>query len=337
MKADQVEDKSQPDPDQIYELLYNGWRVHILKTAIQLDVFTAIANGLSTVEKLVSAKNWAGRPTRVLLNGLCPLFLSKKGGEYLLTPTSETFLVRNRETYAGDSLQYFLSCDTWQQLAETVKTGESKLPDACSPEFSTFWEQDATMESMRKSRISGSLEMWRTVGIDPDARQGIRVLDLASGCSIKSFVLARQNSDASITCVEWAGVLEVAKRLADKWGILKQVSFRPGDLTRMDYGDSEFDVVLLGQITHLLSVDENKSVLRRAYRALKSGGSVVVHSLIADEERCKSEALFLAVVVFTLFGGKGEFYTFSEYKAMLEEVGFSKIAKHSESLISARK
>gem|GEM_PF-3944170 len=57
MKADQVEDKSQPDPDQIYELLYNGWRVHILKTAIQLDVFTAIANGLSTVEKLVSAKN----------------------------------------------------------------------------------------------------------------------------------------------------------------------------------------------------------------------------------------------------------------------------------------
>jgi len=336
-KDDQKYDKSQPDPDRIFELVYNGWRVHILKTAIQLDIFTAIANGLSTVEKLVSAKNWARRPTRVLLDGLCPFFLSKKGGEYLLTPTSETFLVRNRETYAGDSLRHFLSCDPWQQLVEAIKTRRRKIPEACSSEFSALWVQDATMEAMRMSRIAESLEMWRTVGIDPDAKPSIRVLDLASGCGIKSLALAKNNPNADITCIDWDGVLEVAKRLADKWGILKQVSFRPGDVTTMDYGDCGFDAMLLGQITYHLSTDQNKSVLRRVYRALKPGGLVVIHAPIADEERCKSEALILAVVLFALYGEKGDLYTFSEYKAMLEDVGFSEITKHSESLISATK
>jgi len=334
---DKEKDKLQPDPDQIFELVYHGWRAHVLKAAIDLDVFTAIANGSNTVERLVSAKNWARRPTRVLLDGLCPLFLSKKGGEYLLTSTSEAFLVRNRETYAGDSLRHFLSCNPWQQLVETVKTGQRKISEACSPEFSALWVQDAAMEATRISRIAESLEMWRTVGIDPDAKQSIRVLDLASGCGIKSLVLARNNRNADITCIDWAGVLEVAKRLADKWGILKQVSFQPGDMTTIDYGDSEFDAVLLGQITYHLSTDQNKSVLRRIYRALKPSGLAVIHVPIADEERCKSEALSLAVVLFALYGEKGDIHTFLEYKFMLEEAGFSEVTKHSESLISARK
>lgn len=338
VKDDQKKDKKQPNPDQIYELVGFGWRAHILKTAIQLDVFTAIANGLRTVEKIASEKNWAIRPTRVLLDSLCPLdFLTKKGGEYFLTSTSEAFLVSNSETYAGGSLRYFLACNTWKQLLEAVRTGQQKVPDACSSEFSAFWVQDATMEAMRTSRIAESLEMWRTVGIDPDAKWKSKVLDLASGCGMKSFVLAQHNHDAAITCVDWAGVLQVAKKLAEKWSILEQVSFWAGDVTTMDYGDSEFDAVLLGQITYHLSMDQNKSVLKKAYHALKQGGLVVIHAPIVDEERCVSEALILAIILFTLFGEKGDFYTFSEYKTMLEEVGFSEITKHSESLISARK
>ncbi len=334
---DQEKAQLQPNSDQIFELVYNCWRVHILKTAIQLDIFTAIANDLSTVEKLVSAKNWATRPTRVLLDGLCPMFLSKKGSEYMLTPTSQTFLVRNKETYAGEALQHILSCNPWQQLLEAIKTGQREIPEACSPGFSAFWVQDAAIEAMRMSRIAESLEMWRTLGFDPDAKRKVKVLDLASGCGIKSLVLAKNNPNADITCIDWAGVLDVAKKLADKWDILKQVKLRPGDVTTMDYGDCEFDAILLGQITYHLSTDQNKAVLKKAYRALKPGGLLVIHTPIADEERCKSEALVLAVVLFTLYGEKGELYTFSEYKAMLENVGFSDVTKHSESLISARK
>lgn len=337
MKDNQREDKKKPTPDHIYELVAGGWRAHILKAAIQLGVFTAIANGLRTVKAIADAKNWAIRPTRVFLDSLCPLgFLTKKGDKYLLTPISETFLVSSNETPAGLFVLTFLASDTWQQLAEAVRTGQHQIPDICSPEFVAVWEQDAAWEAMRTSRIAESLEMWRTIGIDPDTKQNIRILDLASGCGIKSFTLAQRNPNVAITCVDWAGVLQVAKRLADKWRILKQVSFRAGDLTTMDYGESTFDAVLLGQITYHWSIERNKSVLRKVYRALAPGGLVVIHTPLADEKRRNSESLITAVVLF-LFTEKGEVYTFSEYKAMLEEEGFSEITKHSESLISARK
>jgi len=319
-------------PDQIWEVIRGGWRAHILRTAIQLDVFTAIANGPRTVEAIATAKNWAIRPTRVLLDGLCPLgFLTKKGSEYLLTPISEAFLVSNSETYGGGVVLGMLADNVWQQLVEAVKTGQHQ-----TPEMADLWKQDAAMESMRTSRIAESLEMWRTVGIDPDVKQDLRVLDLASGCGIKSFVLAQRNPNVAITCMDWAGVLEVAKRLADKWGILKQVSFQAGDLTTMDYGDSMFDTVLLGQITYYWGPDQSKSVLKSVYRALTPGGLVMINAPIVDEERCVSEYLMFAVVIFLFIGDEG-FYTFPEYKAILEEVGFSEVTKHSEWLISAKK
>jgi len=332
MKNNQKDLTKEAIPDQIWEVIRGGWRAYILRTAVQLDVFAAIANGLRTAEAIATAKNWAIRPTRVLLDGLCPLgFLTKKSGEYLLTPISEAFLVSNGETYGGGVVLGMLADNTWQQLIEAVKTGQHQ-----TPEMSDLWKQDAAMESMRTSRIAESLEMWRTIGIDPDVKQNLRVLDLASGCGIKSFVLTQRNPNAVITCMDWAEVLEVAKRLADKWGILKQVSFQAGDLTTMDYGDSVFDIVLLGQITYYWGPGRNKSVLKKVYRALTPGGLVLIHAPIVDEERCVSEYLMFAVVIF-LFTGDAGFYTFPEYKAILKEVGFSEVTKHSEWLVSAKK
>ena len=76
-----IKGKEKPTPEQIYDLLYHGWRVLILKTAIKPDVFTVIAEGLRSVKEIATAKNWAVRPTRILLDSLCPLgFLTKEGG-----------------------------------------------------------------------------------------------------------------------------------------------------------------------------------------------------------------------------------------------------------------
>ena len=335
-KAVDFMDWEQPTPDAIYELVKDGWKAHILRAAIHLNVFNTISEGLCTAKKIASSKGWMPRPTRVLLDSLCSLgFLTKKNGKYVLTPVSKAFLVSCNETYAGEWIAT-LAIDRWQQLANAVTTGEREILDACSSSFAACWKQDAAMEALQRSRIDESLEMWRTVGIGPDTKQKIKVLDLASGCGIKSLVLARYNHNAEITCLDWAGVLQVAEKLASKWGVLKQVSFEAGDLMETDYGESEFDAVLLGQITYYLSPDHNKFVLKKVYRALSPNGLVILHVPMADEERCQSEALITAVALLVLCE-QAEIYTFSEYKSMLEESGFSHVTKHSESLISGKR
>lgn len=139
-----------------------------------------------------------------------------------MTPISEAFLVSSSETYSGKFILALLATETWEQLAEVVMTGRQQVLYANKPEFASAWLQDASMESMRTSRIAESLKMWRAVGIDPDKKQNIRILDLASGCGIKSLTIAQRNPNVKVTCIDWAGVLQVAERLATKWGILQQ-------------------------------------------------------------------------------------------------------------------
>jgi len=109
-------------PDPIYSLVLGGWKAHILKTALQLDVFSDVHKGLRTVQEIVASKKWQLRAIRMLLDSLCPLgFLAKKDEEYFLTPISEAFLVRDSDTYAGGYVLAALASDTWEQLAEAVR------------------------------------------------------------------------------------------------------------------------------------------------------------------------------------------------------------------------
>ena len=337
MKDAQTEAEGQPIPERIYELISGAWRGEILKTAIQLDIFKEISDGLRTVEAMATHRSWAARPTRILLDSLCPLgFLVKSDGEYGLTPISRAFLVSGSKTFAGNYVMTLLASDMWGHLIDAVRTGHRQVVDASSAAFADLWKQDAALESARISHVADSLKMWRVVGIDPDTKRDINVLDLGSGCGMSSFVLPKHNPRAKVTCADWAGVLEVARELAENWHISKQVVFQPGDLTMASYGDSIYDAVLLGRITYYLSVDQNKSVLTKVYRALKPAGLVVINAPLADERRSSSDSLVAAVVVF-LCSENGDIYTFQEYKAMLEEVGYTRITKHGEGLVSAMK
>ncbi len=276
MDESHVSTGSEPDPDLIYDLMYDDWKTHVLKIAIQLDVFTAIAEGSDTLEKMVSEKGWTRKPTRLLLDALCFLgLLTKEGGAYILTPTSEALLVTGSENYAGDSLKAFFDCSMWEQLLEAIKKGVQSRPslqNACDREWVTLWKQDAAMESMRTSQIPVSLKMWQEAGIDVDSVCPMRIMDLASGCAIKSLALALHNPKFEIMCVDWAEVLEVAARLSERLGVSERVDMKAGDVMVMDFGDSQFDAVFLGQITYYLSPEQNVSVLKRVHRSLKPGG-----------------------------------------------------------------
>ena len=80
-----------------------------------------------------------------------------------------------------------------------------------------------------------------------------------------------------------------------------------------------------------------RTVVEKAYVALKPDGLLVISSLMADEERCQSEMVLLLAVEFLHDAPRGEVYTFSECKGFLEAAGFVGVTRHSDYLASARK
>ena len=58
---------SAPGPQRIYDLLVGYWKTGIVKAAIELDVFSSIADGENSIRKLASSRGVEERGLRVLL------------------------------------------------------------------------------------------------------------------------------------------------------------------------------------------------------------------------------------------------------------------------------
>jgi O-methyltransferase domain len=109
--------------------------------------------------------------------------------------------------------------------------------------------------------------------------------------------------------------------IAEAMGVAAQVSYQSGDVLYMDLGREQFDLVLLCNILHFFPPNQIRGILRKNHQALRFGGLVVVDDGVLDEERGPAESVLLSAVFLVNSAPHGEFYTFSEYRELLEQAG----------------
>jgi ubiquinone/menaquinone biosynthesis C-methylase UbiE len=111
---------------------------------------------------------------------------------------------------------------------------------------------------------------YRLVG-DARLRQGQKVLDLGSGTGYPAILAAQAVGDkGSVVGLDLsAEMLSVARRKAQRMG-LTNVTFKAGDVSRLDFNDNSFDAVLSRFC--LMFLPDVQATLNEIARVLKSGG-----------------------------------------------------------------
>ena len=98
-----------------------------MKAALDLEIFTHIANGADSAEKISAAKHLPLRSTRILCDALVALeVVAKSDGRYSLPPLSQALLVKGSPTYAGGMANTIGSRVLWNEagrLTDVVKAG----------------------------------------------------------------------------------------------------------------------------------------------------------------------------------------------------------------------
>ena len=117
----------QPSPLLFFETIRAHERTAALKTAIELDLFTAIAEGNASAEAAARRCKASERGTRILCDFLVVIgFLTKDSGHYGLTPDSAVFLDRRSPAYIGAAVE-FLGCpaqhESFARLTKAVRKG----------------------------------------------------------------------------------------------------------------------------------------------------------------------------------------------------------------------
>jgi hypothetical protein len=83
-----------PTPERIFNTLNAYQQTAALKTAIELDVFTAIGAGANTASGIAAKTGAAEKGVRILCDYMTIQgFLTKENGRYALTQESGVFLV----------------------------------------------------------------------------------------------------------------------------------------------------------------------------------------------------------------------------------------------------
>jgi 2-polyprenyl-3-methyl-5-hydroxy-6-metoxy-1,4-benzoquinol methylase len=331
----------QPDPPQgiptsemIDQAIDRIYLTGALRAAVELGLWQKIHSGEDTAEKIATQEGWDLLGTRVLLEAVCALeLLTKEGDRYILVPESACYLIPGKPTYKGSLLMNEMNWEGNGRLAEAVRSGKRPIHyDATSSEVVNTWIADYSRSWVYpESYLETAEKLWQSLGVD--AREGTKVLDVACGPAPYSLALTRKHKGVQLTWNDRAEILRTSWNAADSLGVTDQVSLLPGDMWTVDFGSRTYDIAYLGNVTHFFSAEQNTLLFRKVHAALAPGGMIVVNSMVRRE---KSNAAWADLWLYAATASGGA-YDFTEYQAMLENAGFTKVEDINQGPIKAVK
>lgn len=320
---------TQPTPERIFNTLNAHEQTAALISAIELDIFSAIAAGANTAAAIAAKTGAAEKGARILCDFLTIHgFLTKEQGKYGLTQESALFLDRKSPAYLG-TMAGFLghkqlrAC--FEVLTESVRKGGSVWTeggDNTKPN-DEFWV--AFARSMAPLTRPSS-EFIATL-IRAEEGQPCKVLDIAAGHGMYGITVARKNPKAEIVALDWPAVLQVAQENARKFGVADRLSLRPGSAFEVDMG-SGYDYVLLTNIFHHFDMPTCEKLMRRVHAALKPNGKAITLEFVPNEDRVTPPTAAAFSLIMLANTDKGDAYTFSEYEKMFRNAGFGGSTLH---------
>ena len=299
----------------------------IISAAAANNVFDALENSAKTAEEVAKKTGASPRALRILMNALVGLDLLKKNrrGKYSLTPESAAFLISNKPgTHAG----FFGTIapqliSRWLRLSDVVREGRPAVTVNQETEgtefFSQLVENIIPMSYPAAQKLGDHLKVAKT-------KDQIRVLDLAAGSGIWGIALAQKSPRVHVSAVDWAGMIPTTKRITKKYGVRDRFNFVEGDLLQADFGNG-YDIATLGHILHSEGEDRSRKLLKKTFRALKSGGVIAIAEWLVNDERTEPTHGLMFAVQMLVNTERGDTFSFNEIRSWLQDSGFKNVRK----------
>lgn len=316
----------QPTPQLFFETANAYQRTEALKAAVDLDVFTALGEGKTTITEIAQRTNASERGIRILCDFLCLMgFLTKDGQRYQLTQDAALFLDKNSPAYLGDSLEFLLSptlTEGFKDLAGAVRKGGTvaSAEGTIAPEHPIWVKFARAMTGMMAmpAQLMASL-------VTQNANRKLKILDIAAGHGLYGIAFATKHPETEVVALDWPNVLEVAKENAAKAGVADRYQTKAGSAFDVDYGTG-YDLVLLTNFLHHFDPPTCEKLLRKVHAALASDGRAIILEFVPNEDRISPPETAAFAMVMLGSTPAGDAYTFKELEHMCTDAGFT----HSE-------
>jgi hypothetical protein len=108
--------------------------------------------------------------------------------------------------------------------------------------------------------------------------------------------------------------------------VANRLSTIPGDILKVDFG-SGHSVATLGHILHSEGRERSRQLLRKVFRALEPGGTIVIAEFVVNDDRTGPPNALIFAVNMLVATDAGDTFTFKEMSDWLREAGFEQPRK----------
>jgi ubiquinone/menaquinone biosynthesis C-methylase UbiE len=305
---------------QILRHAYGFWASAALASSFRYRIFEHLAQGARDAETVASAAGISQRGCAALLDGLLGMgLITKASSGYANVVELEPYLLEGRPTYVGGYADAILATlADWSKLPEAVASGKPLHRRELVDPGSGFWEntvRGVAPVALGPARVAADKLQLATKG-------AFRALDIGGGAGAYAIEWLAVNAQGRVCQLDAAGVNAVARGYVAEFGHADRFETIDGDMELIELEPASFDFAIYSNVTHGLSAERNTAMFRRIRDWLKPGGTLVLSSMIPNDDRTGDPLLLLFSTNLLLNTVCGRTYLAGEYEAWLRASGF---------------
>ncbi|NNE99068.1 MAG: methyltransferase [Pyrinomonadaceae bacterium] len=317
------------NPSKIMQVGMGFWASKTLLSAVNMSLFTHLAEGDMTGDEIKSKLGLHERSLYDFLDTLVALgFLEREGlketSVYSNTPETDLFLDENKPTFVGGMLKMANNrlFRYWNDLEEGLRTGlpQNETKHGGKMIFDALYEDPEKLLEFVNAMAGISMANFAAFAEKFDFNGVETVCDVGGAGGHLSMQIVTKNDGVNCTTFDLPGVCEVAEENIKNWGLTDRIKTQPGDFFTDEFPKA--DVVTMGMILHDWGLDEKKMLMRKAFDALPDGGALVAIENIIDDNRSENAFGLMMSLNMLIEFDKAFDFSGADFTEWAKEIGF---------------
>jgi O-methyltransferase domain/Dimerisation domain len=310
--------------DKIMQLGLGFWGSKTFLSAIELGVFTELANGPQDGESLRSRLDLHPRSALDFFDALVSLgMLERNNDQYANTPETDLFLDRAKPSYVGGILEM---CNArlygfWGNLTTGLKTGEPQNEVRRGEDFfASIYADPARLKQFLCAMTGLSMGIAKALALKfpwPNYKNFVDVGG-AQGCVPVQIALAHSHLVGGNFDLPVVG--PIFEEYVQSFGLEDRLTFYPNDFFKDSLPPT--DVIIMGHILHDWSLEEKRQLISKAHAALPKGGALIVCEAIIDDQRRQNTFGLLMSLNMLIETQAGFDFTGADCSGWMRDAGF---------------
>ena len=258
-----------PTPLVDTQIFFNTARA--IMAGAELGIYEAIGKGSKTADEVAAECKTDPHATKQLLNCLVGIgYLKWNDKRYSLKTKYHKWLLKESEANLIGKLRFQLVEWNWMAMLEDyVRTGKTLQLHSSVNEKEWILYQ----EGMRDLSISAAKDL---AGKIPVPNNATSMLDIGGSHGLYSIELCKKHSQLKSTILELPNAVESASAIAKRYDTTGRVSYKAGNALEDDLGMEQYDLIMINNVVHHFTMEQNYALANKIARALKPGGVYII-------------------------------------------------------------